>query len=67
MDPTGELLELPAGYGRPKTVLKWPAVRAALEQAKHYWLGTVRSDGRPHRHQMRSGKWFVPLTEVGGP
>ena len=26
----------------------WPEARAVLEQAKVYWLSTVRPDGRPH-------------------
>jgi hypothetical protein len=65
MDPTGELLELPAGYGRPKTVLRWPTVRAALEQAKHYWLATVRCDGRPHVVPL-DGIWLDDEWFYGG-
>jgi hypothetical protein len=41
----------PAGYGLPDTdegLLDWAVVRGRLEAAKHYWLASVRPDGRPH-------------------
>ena len=41
----------PAGYGLPDTdegLLDWSAVEARLVESKHYWLATVRPDGRPH-------------------
>ncbi len=41
----------PAGYGLPATeegLLEWSAVEARLVESKHYWLATVRPDGRPH-------------------
>ena len=41
----------PEGYGLPDTddgLLEWSAVEARLIEAKHYWLATVRPDGRPH-------------------
>ena len=43
--------DLPAGYGLPDTddgLLEWEPVRRRLEEAQHYWLATVRPDGRPH-------------------
>ena len=45
-DPTAEL---DARFSDPgATPTPWPEARAALEQAKVYWLSTVRPDGRPH-------------------
>jgi nitroimidazol reductase NimA-like FMN-containing flavoprotein (pyridoxamine 5'-phosphate oxidase superfamily) len=41
----------PAGYGLPDTdegLLEWSALRERLVASKHYWLATVRPDGRPH-------------------
>jgi hypothetical protein len=41
----------PAGYGLPDSdegLLDWPTVRERLERSKHYWLASVRPDGRPH-------------------
>jgi nitroimidazol reductase NimA-like FMN-containing flavoprotein (pyridoxamine 5'-phosphate oxidase superfamily) len=41
----------PAGYGLPDTdegLLEWSAVERRLVESKHYWLATVRPDGRPH-------------------
>ncbi|CAN5162113.1 pyridoxamine 5'-phosphate oxidase family protein [soil metagenome] len=42
---------LPEGYGLPATddgLLEWSAVEARLVATKHYWMATVRPDGRPH-------------------
>ncbi|NLV55021.1 MAG: pyridoxamine 5'-phosphate oxidase [Acidimicrobiales bacterium] len=42
---------MPDGYGVPETaagLLTWPEVEAELVASKHYWLTTVRADGRPH-------------------
>lgn len=42
---------MPEGYGIPQTpvgVLTWTAVEAELVAAQHYWLTSVRADGRPH-------------------
>jgi hypothetical protein len=47
-DPIAELLDIPADYGKPTTTLDWPTVRRALQEAKQYWLASVRPDGRPH-------------------
>jgi hypothetical protein len=41
----------PTGYGLPEGdegMLEWSAVQARLVESKHYWLATVRPDGRPH-------------------
>ena len=42
---------MPDGYGLPEStdgVLDWAAVEERLVVAQHYWLATVRPDGRPH-------------------
>lgn len=42
---------MPEGYGVPKDdqgLMAWATAREALEQAKLYWIGTTRPDGRPH-------------------
>lgn len=42
---------LPEGYGLPDDdtgLLEWSAVEARLAAAQHYWLASVRPDGRPH-------------------
>ncbi len=42
---------MPEGYGLPSStdgMLKWSEVEARLVTATHYWLATVRPDGRPH-------------------
>ncbi len=41
----------PPGYGLPpgdEGMLEWSAVEARLVASKHYWLASVRPDGRPH-------------------
>lgn len=39
----------PAGYvDHPSAYLTWDWVAAQLTESKHYWLCTVRPDGRPH-------------------
>lgn len=43
--------QMPDGYGVPdhdEGLLTWQQVRTRLEESKHYWLATVRADGRPH-------------------
>jgi nitroimidazol reductase NimA-like FMN-containing flavoprotein (pyridoxamine 5'-phosphate oxidase superfamily) len=42
---------MPEGYGVPKDdkgMMPWSKAREALEQARLYWVGTTRPDGRPH-------------------
>ena len=46
-----ELPSMPAGYGLPSDtqgLLAWPQVESELVAAQHYWLASVRPDGRPH-------------------
>ena len=39
----------PKGYAdSPASFLTWDWVSAQLTESKHYWLCTVRADGRPH-------------------
>jgi nitroimidazol reductase NimA-like FMN-containing flavoprotein (pyridoxamine 5'-phosphate oxidase superfamily) len=39
----------PEGYAdHPKSLLPWEEVENKLIDAKHYWLCSVRSNGRPH-------------------
>ena len=45
-EPTAELDSRFSDPGVAPT--SWPQARAALENAKVYWLSTVRPDGRPH-------------------
>ena len=57
--PTVDRPELPEGYGLPETsegLLDRGQVEARLVAAKHYWLGSVRPDGRPHA-VPRWGVW----------
>ncbi|HEV2781029.1 MAG TPA: pyridoxamine 5'-phosphate oxidase family protein [Actinophytocola sp.] len=65
MDPIAELLDLPKIYGTPKKKLAWAVVRTELERAKHYWLTTVRSDGRPHAVPL-DGVWLDDVWYYGG-
>jgi hypothetical protein len=58
--PTRDRAVLPEGYGLPdddQGLLDWSAVEARLAAAKHYWLGSVRPDGRPHA-VPRWGVWL---------
>lgn len=57
--PTAARPTLPDGYGLPESadgLLTWPEVEARLIASKHYWLATVRPDGRPHS-VPRWGVW----------
>ncbi|NWG35813.1 MAG: pyridoxamine 5'-phosphate oxidase family protein [Chloroflexi bacterium] len=41
--------KFPPGYAdNPASYLTWEWVAAQLTEAKHYWLCSVRPDGRPH-------------------
>ena len=49
--PTRTRPSFPEGYGLPEGdegMLDWSQVRERLVASKHYWLATVRPDGRPH-------------------
>jgi len=50
--------DFPDGYLRdPKTYLPWSYVEQRMAEALHYWLCTVRPDGRPHS-VPRWGVWL---------
>lgn len=59
-DPArAERPNFPAGYGLPTSedgLLAWAEVEQRLIAAQHYWLATVRPDGRPHS-VPRWGVW----------
>ena len=58
--PTADRPELPEGYGLPTDsdgLLTWEQVEPRLREAKHYWLASVRPDGRPHS-VPRWGVWL---------
>lgn len=65
MNPTAELLAVPAVYGKPKTLLDWDAVYPRLDQAERYWLATTRPDGRPHVVPV-DGVWLDGVWYFGG-
>jgi nitroimidazol reductase NimA-like FMN-containing flavoprotein (pyridoxamine 5'-phosphate oxidase superfamily) len=51
---------MPAGYGLPSMtdgMLSWERVEERLRSSRHYWLSTVRPDGRPHSIP-RWGVWL---------
>jgi len=64
-DPVAELLDLPSEYGTPEVPLTWGDVRARLAGAMHYWLATVRADGRPHVVPL-DGIWLDDEWFFGG-
>jgi len=56
--------QMPAGYGvDPRSregLLTWSRVSSQMAQARNYWIGTTRPDGRPHAVPV----WGVWLDEV---
>ncbi len=41
--------KFPIGYvDRPDSFIKWEWVAKRLTESKHYWLCSIRPDGRPH-------------------
>ena len=60
-----EPLAMPKEYGATAGLLPWPDVRARLETAPHYWLMTVRPDGRPHAVPV-DGLWIDDQLSFGG-
>jgi hypothetical protein len=51
LEPRASRPQMPEGYGVPKGdagLMPWSKARAALEQARLYWVSTTRPDGRPH-------------------
>jgi hypothetical protein len=50
-EPRADRPRMPKDYGVPQDVegmLPWRWAEERLEQAKNYWVVTVRPDGRPH-------------------
>jgi hypothetical protein len=49
--PKADRPDMPKGYGVPKHnkgLLPWSHVVERMTQAKHFWICSVRPDGRPH-------------------
>ena len=65
MEPTAELLKIPALYGTPKEPLAWSAVTEELVTARQYWLTTIRPNGRPHAVPL-DGIWVDDAWYYGG-
>lgn len=58
--PTPDRPDFPEGYGLPETAegqLTWGQVETRLRESQHYWIGSVRPDGRPHA-VPRWGVWL---------
>lgn len=58
--PSADRPVLPDGYGLPATasgLLTWAEVEEELAGSLHYWIGSVRPDGRPHA-VPRWGVWL---------
>ena len=64
-DPRATPLAIPSGYGTPIRLLAWEDVAARLAAARHYWLATVRPDGRPHVVPV-DGLWIDDRWYFGG-
>lgn len=69
VEPTASRPRMP-GYGVPDSggeLVSWDRVTERLEQARHYWVATVRPDGRPHVAPIW-GVWLDDTfyTEGGG-
>lgn len=60
-----EQLTIPPEYGSPSRLLAWDVVDAKLGAALHYWLATVRPDGRPHTVPL-DGLWLDAKWYFGG-
>jgi nitroimidazol reductase NimA-like FMN-containing flavoprotein (pyridoxamine 5'-phosphate oxidase superfamily) len=63
--PRAEQLAVPQEYGKPTRLLDWVVVDARLAEARHYWLATVRPDGRPHVVPL-DGLWIDGRWHFGG-
>jgi hypothetical protein len=52
--------DVPEGYGTPtdnEGLIEWTTIDARLRNEMHFWLSTVRPDGRPHV-VPRWGAWL---------
>jgi nitroimidazol reductase NimA-like FMN-containing flavoprotein (pyridoxamine 5'-phosphate oxidase superfamily) len=59
---------MPKVYGMSndkKGLLSWEHVRTRMNAAKHYWICTVRADGRPHATPV-DGLWLDDVLYFGG-
>lgn len=65
MEPIAQSLDLPKEYGNATSTVPWETVRAELERAEHYWIATVRPDGRPHTVPV-DGIWIDDAWYYGG-
>jgi hypothetical protein len=63
--PRAERLAIPTEYGDPTRLLGWDTVAGRLAAAPHYWVATVRPDGRPHVVPL-DGLWFEDHLYFGG-
>lgn len=63
--PSAERLAMPAEYGSPSALVAWADVDRKLAEAHHYWLATVRPDGRPHVVPV-DGLWLGGRLRFGG-
>lgn len=67
-EPTASRPYTPAEYGIPTDttgLLPWSHVTERMEQAMHYWICTVSSDGRPHATPV-DGLWIDDHLYFGG-
>jgi nitroimidazol reductase NimA-like FMN-containing flavoprotein (pyridoxamine 5'-phosphate oxidase superfamily) len=64
-EPRAEQLAIPPEYGKPSQLLAWDVVAARLQEARYYWLATVRPDGRPHVVPL-DGLWVDARWYFGG-
>ena len=58
--PAPDRPTFPDGYGLPDStdgLLEWGQVEPRLQEAMHYWISSVRPDGRPHS-VPRWGVWL---------
>lgn len=50
-EPRRDRPQMPKDYGVPEgedSMLAWEDAQKQLQDARNYWIGTVRPDGRPH-------------------
>jgi Pyridoxamine 5'-phosphate oxidase len=60
-----EQMTLPAEYGTPNRTLDWASVQQRIADSDRVWLGTTRSDGRPHVVPV-DGLWLDDAWYFGG-